>query len=162
MQGRIIMIHTVPVTREGYEQLIKELEHLQKKELPAVIRRIADARDLGDLKENAEYHASREHQGHIQKRMAYLTDRIARSQIITADASKSDVVIFGSRVKTLLLEENTEEEFILVGESEADPHKGKISTSSPIGKSLLGKRVDEIVAVETPGGKIRLKIVSLS
>lgn len=156
------MMHTVPVTREGYEQLHKELEHLQKKELPAIIRRIADARDLGDLKENAEYHAAREHQGHIQKRIAYLMDRIARSQIITADASKSDVVIFGSRVKTLILGENEEEEFILVGGSEADPHKGKISTSSPIGKSLLGKRVDEIVEVETPGGKIRLKIVSLS
>jgi transcription elongation factor GreA len=160
-QESAVMVNPVPITREGHAQLIREFENLTKIELPLIIRRVAEARSHGDLKENAEYHAAREHQAHVQNRMDYLSDKIARSQIIAIDASKSEVIIFGSRVKTLMIDENEEEEFALVGEPEADPRIGKISTSSPIGKGLLGKRVDDIVEVETPGGRTRIKILAL-
>lgn len=153
---------TIPITREGYNKLIEEHKNLKKVELPNVIKKVAEARSHGDLKENAEYHAAREHQSYLQGKIESLEDKIARSQIVTIDPSKSDVIIFGSKVKTLDLEFNEEEEFTLVGAAEADPSSGKISTVSPIGKSLLGKRVDDIVTIKTPGGTLKLKILDFS
>jgi transcription elongation factor GreA len=153
---------TIPITEEGHEKLLKEHEHLKKVELPAIIKKVAEARSQGDLKENAEYHAAREHQGYLQGRIEFLEDRIARSQILKTDPSKSDSIIFGSIVKTLDLEDETEEEFTLVGAAEADPAHGKISTQSPIGKSLIGKCINDIVEIETPGGTLKIKILDFS
>ena len=150
---------TIPITKEGYEKIVKEYENLTKTELPNIIQKVAEARSHGDLKENAEYHAAREHQAYIQSRIDYLQDKIARSQIISTDTSNSDTIIFGSRVKTYDIDNDEEEEFILVGAAEADPAKSRISTVSPIGKNLLGKRKNDIVTIETPGGKLKLKII---
>jgi transcription elongation factor GreA len=153
---------TIPITEEGHEKLLKEHEHLKKVELPAIIKKVAEARSHGDLKENAEYHAARERQGYIQGQIEFLEDRIARSQILKTDPSKSETIIFGSCVKTVDLEDGEEEEFTLVGAAEADPSSGKISTQSPIGSSLIGKRKNDIVEVETPGGLLKLKILDFS
>ena len=153
---------THPITREGYDNLLKEYERLKKVELPAIIIKIAEARSHGDLKENAEYHSAREHQSYIQSRLHFLEDSIAGSRIVKVDTSQTDRIIFGCRVSIEDLEDATREEFTLVGPAEGDPAKGKISTASPIGKSLLGKRVNDIVEVETPGGLLKLKILSFS
>lgn len=153
---------TIPITKEGHGKLLKEHERLKKVELPAIIKKVAEARSQGDLKENAEYHAAREHQGYLQGRIEFLEDRIARSQILETDPSKSDTIIFGSCVKTLDLEDGEEEEFTLVGAAEADPSSGKISTLSPIGSSLIGKSKNDIVEIETPGGLLKLKILDFS
>ena len=155
-------MHSHPITQEGYNKLIEEYDFLVNKSLPESTRRIAEASSHGDLKENAEYHAALEHQNHIQKRIAYLREKINGSKIITADPSSSEAIIFGSRVRTLDLEDSVEEEFTLVGAAEAEPGIGRISTASPIGKALLGKKTDDIVTVETPGGVISLKILSFS
>lgn len=151
-----------PITQEGYNKLIEEYNLLVEIKLPDASRRIGEAMSHGDLKENAEYHAALEHQKFIHKRIKYLLDNITGSRIMAIDTSQSDVIIFGSCVKTLDLEDDMEEEFILVGAAEADPAQGKISTLSPIGKSLLGKKTDDIVEVETPGGVIKLKILDFS
>jgi len=153
---------TLPITQEGLDNLLKEHDRLKKIELPAIIIKIAEARSHGDLKENAEYHAAREHQGYIQSRMHYLEDKIARSRVVKINTSQTDRIIFGCRVSTEDLCDGTREEFTLVGPAEGDPAKGRISTASPIGKSLLGKRVDDIVEIETPGGRLKLKILSFS
>lgn len=153
---------TIPITQEGYDKIVEEYNKLVKVELPAIIKKVAEARSHGDLKENAEYHAAREHQSYLQSRIDFLQDKIARSQILKTDPSKSDKIIFGSRVRTFDVDEEEEEEFILVGAAEADPANGKISTVSPIGKSLIGKRKNDIVTIETPGGSLTLKILDFS
>ena len=153
---------TIPITQEGYDKIVKEYDKLKTKDLPEIIKKVAEARSHGDLKENAEYHAAREYQSYIQGRIEFLQDKIARSQILKTDPSQSDKIIFGSRVKTFDMENEEEEEFTLVGAAEADPANGKISTVSPIGKNLIGKRRNEIVTIKTPGGNLRLKIIDFS
>lgn len=155
-------MNTIPITQEGHNKLVEEYEHLVNTKLPATSKKIAEASSHGDLKENAEYHAALEHQNYIQKRIEYLRDKIARSQIVKADPSKSDVIIFGSCVTTLDVENEIEEVFTLVGAAEADPANGKISTASPVGKSLIGKRIDDIIDIDTPGGTLKLKILDFS
>lgn len=150
---------TIPITQEGFVKLKKEHENLKKVQLPNIIKKVAEARANGDLKENAEYHAAREHQSYLQSRIEFVEDKIARSQIIKLDTANSETVIFGHCVKTLDIEDDTEEEFTLVGEAEAEPMNGKISTASPIGKSLIGKKIGDIVEIETPGGILNLKIL---
>jgi len=152
----------IPITEEGYTNLLKEYERLKKIELPDIIKKVAEARSHGDLKENAEYHAAREHQSYIQSKLQFLEDKIARSDVLEVNTSGCDSIIFGCKVKTIDLSDKTEEEFILVGAAEADPSRGRISTVSPIGKSLIGKKVNDIVEVETPMGVIKLKVVSFS
>jgi transcription elongation factor GreA len=155
-------MNTSPITQEGYNKLIEEYETLANIALPDSSKRIAEARAHGDLKENAEYHAALEHQRYIQNRIEYLRDKIAHSLIVKVDAANSEVIIFGSKVKTLDLDDESEEEFVLVGPAEANPSEGRISTASPIGKSLIGKKINDIVEVETPGGMITLKVLDLS
>ena len=160
--GDTTMMDTIPITEEGYKKIVQEYNNLVKSELPAIIKKVAEARSHGDLKENAEYHAAREHQSYIQSRIDYLQDKIARSQILKTDPSKSETIIFGSRVTTYDIDNDEEEVFILVGAAEADPSNGKISTVSPIGKNLLGKQKNDIVTIETPGGSLTLKIIDFS
>ena len=152
----------LPVTEEGYKKLTEEHERLKKRDLPDIIKKVAEARSHGDLKENAEYHAAREQQSWIQGRIEFLEDKIARSQIIKVLSSDFDTIIFGATVKVLDLADDFEEEFILVGAEEADAISGKISTTSPIGQALLGKKAGDTVTVNTPGGELSLKIVSFS
>src|ERR1700749_3738304 len=122
----------VPMTREGYERLKADLDRMANSEMIDVARRIAAARDLGDLSENAEYHAAREDQGMLQARVDSLRDKLSRAIFVHRSTMPSDTVVFGSRVKVKDIELDEEETFVLVGPGEEDYSQNKILTSSPI------------------------------
>jgi len=148
------------MTKNGFENLVKELEKFSKIELPAIIERVAEARSHGDLKENAEYHSARERQGQIQDKIRYLQEQINNAQIIEVEGS-SDEIRFGSKVICCEIDDEDEkEEYTLVGADEANPSDGLISVVSPLGQSFLGKKAGDIVEVAAPAGKYKLKIVS--
>lgn len=152
----------IPMTAAGYSRLEEELKHLKSVERPAVIRAIAEARDHGDLSENAEYHAARERQSFIEGRVAELEDKIARAEVIDVTKLSGQEVKFGATVT--LVDEDTEEETVyqLVGEDEADIQSGRLSITSPLARALIGKQVGESVEVMTPGGSKSYEIVQLA
>ncbi|AEI88514.1 transcription elongation factor GreA [Candidatus Midichloria mitochondrii] len=142
----------IPITPKGYQRLLEELTHLKSIERPAVIVAIAEARAHGDLSENAEYTAAREKQGFIEAKIADLESRIARAEVIDVKELTGSQIKFGATV-TLLNEENDSEvEYQIVGEYEADLNSGLISISSPLAKALLGKSVGDQIEVATPKG----------
>lgn len=151
-----------PMTREGYDKLKADLDRMQNHEMIEVARRIAAARELGDLSENAEYHAAREDQGHLQAKIDFLKDKMARAYFIDKSKQPTDSVVFGSKVKVMDLDLDEEEVFILVGNGEEDYNQNKILTSSPIGQGLLGKRIGEIAEIQVPMGKVKFKIMEIS
>jgi transcription elongation factor GreA len=152
----------IPMTREGYDKLRADLERLRTVEMIEVTKRVAAARDLGDLSENAEYHAAREDQGLLQARINELGDRLNRAEIIDPSNLPKDTVVFGSRVKVMDLDIDEEETFELVGPGQENPEKGRILTNSPIGRGLLGKKKGEVAEIEVPSGKIRFKVLDIS
>lgn len=152
----------IPMTREGYEKLKAELDRMGTKEMIEVTKRIATARELGDLSENAEYHAAREDQGMLQARIDALKDKLSRAYFIERSNLPSDTAVFGARVKVKDLDLAEEEEFELVGPGEEDYDQNKILTSSPIGQGLLGKKKGETVEIQVPMGKLRFKILEIS
>ena len=147
-----------PMTQQTYDDLNAEMENLKKVERPAVIEAIAVARDNGDLKENADYHAAREKQGHIEDRIRYLEDKIARAEIIKVDPATAEHIIFGATV-TVKNARGKEQVYQLVSTDAVDPMAGKISSTSPIGKALIGKKRGEVAEVETPRGINKLEII---
>src|SRR5687767_583248 len=134
----------IPMTREGYEKLKTDLDRMQHAEMIEVARRIAAARELGDLSENAEYHAAREDQGMLQARVDALKDKLSRAFFIDKNALPSDAVVFGARVKVKDLDLGEDETFSLVGPGEEDYNQNRILTTSPIGQGLLGKKIGEV------------------
>lgn len=147
------------VTKEGLEELKKELENLDKKKRPEVLERVSKARAMGDLSENSEYHAAREELSLIDGRVEELKEILKNASIIEEDEKRSAV---GLGSKVTLHFNKKKEIFTLVGEWEADPKNKKISHESPLGKALIGKDVGESVEVEAPAGKIEYKIVSIT
>lgn len=117
---------------------------------------------MGDLKENAEYHAAKEAASHNEGRIQDLEDKLSRAEIVDGSTLSADSVCFGVMVKLKDLESDEEIEYNLVGNEEADPIAGKISISSPVGKALLGHKVDEVVKIEVPAGILEYKIISIS
>jgi transcription elongation factor GreA len=152
----------IPMTRDGYDKLRAELERLRTVEMIEITKRVATARDLGDLSENAEYHAAREDQGLLQAKVNELADRLNRAQILDPTALPKDTVVFGSRVTVKDLDIDEEEIYELVGPGQENPEKGRILTTSPIGQGLLGKKKGETAAIEVPSGTIRLKVVKIA
>ena len=152
----------IPFTEIGLNKLKKEMADLKSIERPAVIKAIADARSHGDLSENAEYHAAREKQGFIEGRLLELESVISRAEVIDLRKIRGDKVTFGTSVK--LVDEDTEEEkiFHIVGQYEANLEMGKISTSSPIVKGIIGKSEGDSAEVTTPGGKKFYGILEIS
>ena len=142
----------IPMTAEGHQALDEELKHLKSVERPAVIQAIAEAREHGDLSENAEYHAAKERQGWIEGRVQELEDKIARAQVIDTTKMGGETVKFGATVT--VLDEDTENEstYKIVGDDEADVKSGKISLSSPIARALINKETGDVVEVNAPGG----------
>lgn len=140
------------MTAGGYQTLDDELKRLKTIERPAVIAAISEARQHGDLSENAEYHAAKERQGWIEGRIAEIEDKIARAQIIDVSKLSGKQVKFGATVS--VVDEDTEEEarYQIVGDHEADVKSGRISLSSPLSRAMIGKEVGEVVEVNTPGG----------
>lgn len=149
----------VPLTKRGADKLQTELQKLKAEERPRVIEAIADAREHGDLKENAEYHAAREQQGFIEGRIKDIEAKLSNAQIIdVSNMTPSGKVIFGTTVS--LIDSETEEElrYQIVGEDEADIKAGLISVTSPIARALIGKMEGDVVDVQTPGGVRALEI----
>lgn len=142
----------VPLTAKGYSKLQDELKHLKAVERPNVIKAIAEAREHGDLSENAEYHAAREKQGFIEGRIMDLEDKLARAEVIDVNELSGNVIKFGATVK--MVDEDTDEEFKyqIVGDYEADLDKGMISVSSPIARGLISKKKGDSVEIKTPKG----------
>jgi len=140
------------MTAGGYQTLDEELKRLKTIERPAVIAAISEARQHGDLSENAEYHAAKERQGWIEGRIAEIEDKIARAQVIDVSKLSGKQVKFGATVS--VVDEDTEEEarYQIVGDHEADVKEGRISLSSPLSRAMIGKEVGEVVEVNTPGG----------
>ncbi len=142
----------VPMTAEGFQTLDEELRRLKLRERPAITQAIGEAREHGDLSENAEYHAAKERQGWIESRIAEIEDRMARAQVIDVSRLSGSQVKFGATVS--VLDEDTEEQarYQIVGEHEADVRSGKISIASPIARAMIGKETGDVVEVNTPGG----------
>jgi transcription elongation factor GreA len=152
----------IPMTREGYDKLKAEHDRLRNVEMISVTTRVADARAMGDLSENAEYHAAREDQGILQAKINDMADRLARATIIDMSTLPKDVVAFGSKVKVMDLDLDEEETYELVGPGQENPDKGRILTGSPIGQGLLGRKIGETVEIPVPRGTIRFKILEIS
>jgi transcription elongation factor GreA len=142
----------VPMPGEGYSALDEELKRLKTVDRPEVIGQISEARLHGDLSENAEYHAAKDRQGWIEGRIAEIEDKMARAQVIDVSRLSGSQVKFGATVS--VVDEDTEEEgrYQIVGEHEADVRSGRISLSSPLARSMIGKEVGDVVEVNTPGG----------
>ncbi len=156
------MSDRLPMTRKGYDRILKDIRQMEDVEMPVIAQRIADARAEGDLKENAEYHGARETQGMLQAKINMLKGKLANSEIINvADLPKGEVV-FGCTVKVKDLDFMDEEEFTLVGAGEEDYDAGKILANSPLAQGFLGKKVGEKVEVEVPAGKSRFEILAIS
>jgi transcription elongation factor GreA len=155
------MTNKIYITKEGYEQVEEEHKKLKFEDRPAIIDQIAEAREHGDLKENAEYHAARDKQSFIEGRIQDLENIISKAGVIDVAKLSGERVIFGATVE--LVDDGTEEEktYQIVGEYEADLEKGKISIDTPIAKALIGKEEGDIVEVTTPGGKKTYEILSV-
>jgi transcription elongation factor GreA len=156
------MSQTAYYTEEGLRKLQEELHRMKTVERRHLSQQIADARDKGDLSENAEYHAAKEEQGHLEARIARLETVIANARVVDAGQMDTDRVYIHSRVTVKMVDNGARREFTLVAESEADIKSGKISVSSPIGKGLLGRTRGEVTEVSTPNGSMRLEIIEIS
>lgn len=151
-----------PMTRRGAEKLREELNHLKGQERPKVIEAIAEAREHGDLKENAEYHAAREQQGFIEGRIAEIEAKLSHARIIDVSEMKNDGrVIFGSTVVLLNLEDEKQVKYQIVGDDEADVKEERISVSSPIARACIGKMEGDEITVQAPGGEIDYEILEV-
>lgn len=151
----------IPMTVEGHRALDEELRRLKTEERPAIIQAISEAREHGDLSENAEYHAAKERQGYVESRVAELEDKLARAQVIDASKLSGNGVKFGCTVT--VVDEDTDEEQVykIVGDDESDVRSGKVSISSPISRALIGKELGDSVEVAAPGGVKSFEIIKV-
>ncbi len=161
-KGGFFMNKVSYITEEGLEKLKKELEHLKNVQRPAISRQIAEARDKGDLSENAEYEAAKEAQGMLEMKIAKLEDYVANSRIIDETRIDTSKVQILNRVKIKNKGNNAVMEYLIVSESEADLKTGKISVNTPIAQGLLGKVVGDVVEIAVPSGKIVFEVLGIS
>lgn len=152
-----------PMTITGAQKLRDELHQLKTVARPQVIQAIADARELGDLKENAEYHAAREQQSFIEGRIVEIESKLANAEIIdVANIKAGDKVVFGATVELINIDTDKEVTYKIVGDDEADIKANMISISSPIARALIGKSVDDIAVVQAPSGKTEYEIIAVN
>ncbi|MFC0179505.1 transcription elongation factor GreA [Thorsellia kenyensis] len=152
----------VPMTLRGAQKLREELEELKTNQRPRIIKAIAEAREHGDLKENAEYHAAREQQGFCEGRIQEIESKLSNAQVIDVTKLKNDgKVVFGTTVTILNLDTEEEQKYQLVGDDEADIKVGRISINSPIARGLVGKYEGDEVSIQTPGGKVDFEILKV-
>lgn len=156
------MISRIPMSRAGYQKLREELDRLERIERPDVVRAIEEARQHGDLSENAEYHAAKDRQGMIEGRILELKDKVARAEVIDCTQVSCDCAVFGTVVTLLDMETEEEMTYQLLGPEEADVKKGSISVLSPLGRSLLGKTVGDDVMAKTPGGLREFEVMEIT
>jgi transcription elongation factor GreA len=152
------MTTRVPMTKEGYEKIKKELDRLMKVERPKNIKDIEEARAHGDLSENAEYHAAKERQGHIDAKKRELEHKLVHAQIIDVSKLTNEKAVFGATVTLGDTDTGETRKYTLVGQEEADIKKGKISVQSPVGKALIGHKVGDVVTIKAPGKTVEYEI----
>lgn len=150
------------LTAEGLEKLKNELSHLVSVERPAISRAIAEARDKGDLSENAEYDAAREAQGLLELKISQMQELVANARVIDESKINTDIVQMLNKVKIKNLANNAVMEYTLVGESEANLKEGKLAAATPIGKALIGKKKGDVVEVTVPNGILKFEIINIS
>ena len=153
--------HSVPLTRESFESLQEELKRAIREERPKVIQAIAEARAHGDLSENAEYEAAKHNQSFLEGRIQELQDKLARAYVVDLSKLKPDKVVFGATVTVYDTASEEETTFKIVGEDEADIKQGKISYTSPVGKALIGHKLDDTVKVKVPAGEKEYEIIDI-
>jgi len=149
------------MTKESFDALQEELKRLIREERPKVIQDIAEARSHGDLSENAEYDAAKHRQGFIEGRIQELKDKLARAYVVDLSNLKPDKVVFGATVTLFDTAAEEEVTYRIVGEDEADIRLGKMSCSSPVGKALIGHRLDDTVKVKVPSGLKEYEIIDI-
>ena len=152
----------IPMTREGYDKKKAELDYLQTTKMIEITKRIATAREMGDLSENAEYHAAREDQGILQAQINALKDQLGRAMFVDLNSLPKDAVVFGARVKVKDLDLDEEEVFELVGPGQEDYNENKILSTSPIGQGLMGKKPGEVAEIQVPMGTVRFEVLEIS
>lgn len=150
-----------PVTPEGFKKLNDELRELRTVERPQIIKAISNAREMGDLSENAEYHSAKEKQGFVEGKIADLENKISRAEVIDITKLEGDDIKFGSTVELCNLDNESIIKYKIVGVDEADIKKGYISFTSPISKGLMGKKKGDIVDITTPGGIKSYEVVNV-
>ena len=155
------MTDRVPMTANGYEQIKRDLKQLTAVERPKNVKDIEEAIAHGDLSENAEYHAAKERQGHLEARIALLDDRLARAQVIDPSGQDTKQVRFGCTVRLEDVETGEEIRYTIVGEDESDAAEGRISVTSPVGRALVGKTVDDTVEVKVPKGTREFDVLEI-
>jgi len=151
----------IPMTRDEYDGLKAKIDHMQSVQMIEITKRVAAARDMGDLSENAEYHAAREDQGILQAKINHLKNELAMADIIDVNHIAKDVVAFGASVRVKDLDLDEEETYMLVGPGKEDFSQNKILTSSPIGKGLVGKKPGDIAEIQVPMGTLRYQVVEI-
>ncbi len=150
------------LSREGYEKLRKELNHLKQVRRPEISRQIGEARAHGDISENAEYDAAKEAQGHLERKIHQLESKLSRARIIEEEQIPDDKVYIGAIVELKDLDRGRELRYTLVDEEEADYSQGKISVTAPVGRGLLGREVGETINIKVPSGTLRYQILKIS
>jgi len=154
-------LEQIPITKQGYAALKKELDRLKTTDRPEIIKAIEVARAHGDLSENAEYHAAKERQSFIEGRIGEISYKLGSAKVIDPETVPKDVVRFASKVLLENVDTSEEIEYMIVGPDEADIKKGKISVSSPLGSALIGKRPGDEVVVQAPRGKRIYEIIDI-
>jgi len=150
------------MSEEGYKKILEEIQYLESVERPKASAAIAEARDKGDLSENAEYDAAKENQGKLEAKIAMLKDQVANARIIDASKLSCDKIQIMNKVRLLNKKMNKEVTYTIVSESEANFREGKISVATPIAKALLGHSVGDIVSVKVPAGVQELEVLEIS
>ena len=156
------MVERVPMSQTGFKRLKEELNRLESFERHEVVKSIEIARGHGDLKENAEYHAAKERQGHIEGRIVELKNKLSRAEVIDCKKVSCERAVFGTVVSLVDMDTDSEVSYQLLGSEEADVKKGSISVFSPLGKSIIGKRVGDDVMAKTPGGTREFELVGIT
>ncbi len=152
----------VYMTEEGYKKMMEEINYLESVKRPEISRQIAEARDKGDLSENAEYDAAKEAQGLLEMKISQLKDKVANARIIDDSKLNTHTVQILNRVKIRNTKNNMTMEYTIVTESEANLKEGKIASNTPIAKGLLGKKIGDIVEIKVPSGTMTFEIVNIS
>lgn len=152
----------VYMTEEGYKKMLEEITFLETVKRPEISRQIAEARDKGDLSENAEYDAAKEAQGLLEMKIAQLKDKVANARMINDTKLNTHTVQILNKVKIKNTKNNAVMQYMLVSESEANLKEGKIAVSTPIGKGLLGKKVGDIAEIQVPSGIMTFEIIDIS
>ena len=155
------MSEKLPMTAEGLAKLKSELENLKNSERPNIIKAIAEAREHGDLSENAEYHAAREKQSFIEGRISELENKISRAEVIDISSLDNSKITFGATVKITDLSSDETHIYTIVGADESDIEKNLISISAPLGRAMINKTINDVIEVKTPGGLKEYQINSI-